>query len=88
MLPEDLAQGTIFGLAPRIRFDLAVNAFVMQAWRNHLVPIWGSGEVWWPFFHVRDAVDACIHLLGAPTEKIRGESSNLLHKNYRILDWT
>ncbi len=58
----------------------------MQVWRNRLIPIWGSGEVWRPFLHVRDAVDAYIHLLGAPTEKIRGESFNLLHKNYRILE--
>jgi nucleoside-diphosphate-sugar epimerase len=84
--PTILRKGTIFGLAPRMRFDLSINAFVMQAWRQRLIPIWGSGEVWRPFLHVRDAVDAYIHLLGAPTEKIRAEAFNLLHKNYRILE--
>src|SRR5215213_8200676 len=85
--PTMLRKGTIFGLAPRrMRFDLVVNAFVMQAWRNRLIPIWGSGEVWRPFLHIRDAVDAYIHLLWVPTEKIRGEIFNLSHKNYRILE--
>ncbi|MEJ7873467.1 MAG: SDR family oxidoreductase, partial [Rubrobacteraceae bacterium] len=84
--PAMLRKGTIFGLAPRMRFDLVVNAFVMQVWRNQLIPIWGSGEVWRPMLHIRDAVDAYIHLLYVPTGKIRGEAFNLVHKNYRILE--
>jgi nucleoside-diphosphate-sugar epimerase len=84
--PTMLRKATIFGLAPRMRFDLVVNAFVLQAWRNQLIPIWGSGEVWRPFLHIRDAVDAYIHLLWVPTGKIRGEAFNLVHKNYRILE--
>src|SRR5215203_1567374 len=84
--PVILRKGTIFGLAPRMRFDLVVNAFVLQAWRNQLIPIWGSGEVWRPLLHIRDAVDAYIHLLYVPTSKIRGEAFNLVHKNYRVLE--
>ena len=84
--PTMLRKATIFGLSPRMRFDLVVNAFVLQAWRNQLIPIWGSGEVWRPFLHIRDAVDAYIHLLYVHTEKIRGEAFNLVHKNYRILE--
>ena len=84
--PVILRKGTIFGLAPRMRFDLVVNAFVLQAWRNQLIPIWGSGEVWRPLLHIRDAVDAYIHLLYVPTGKIRGEAFNLVHKNYRVLE--
>jgi nucleoside-diphosphate-sugar epimerase len=84
--PVILRKGTIFGLAPRMRFDLVVNAFVLQAWRNQLIPIWGSGEVWRPMLHIRDAADAYIHLLYVPTGKIRGETFNLVHKNYRVLE--
>jgi nucleoside-diphosphate-sugar epimerase len=84
--PTMLRKGTIFGLAPRMRFDLVVNAFVMQVWRNQLIPIWGSGEVWRPMLHIRDAVDAYIHLLYVPIGKIRGEAFNLVHKNYRVLE--
>ena len=84
--PTLLRKGTIFGLAPRMRFDLVVNIFVLHAWRNRLLTVHGSGEVWRPLLHIRDAVDAYIHLLWAPTERIRGEAFNLVHKNYRILE--
>ncbi len=84
--PTMLRKATIFGLAPRMRFDLVVNAFVLQVWRNQFIPIWGSGEAWRPFLHIRDAVDAYIHLLHVPTDKIRGEAFNLVHKNYRVLE--
>lgn len=84
--PAILRKGTIFGLAPRMRFDLVVNIFVLHAWRNRLLTVHGSGEVWRPLLHIRDAVDAYIHLLWTPTEKIRAQTFNLVHKNYRILE--
>src|SRR5215210_6554645 len=84
--PTIVRKGTIFGLAPRMRFDLVVNVFVLHAWRNRLLTVHGSGEVWRPLLHIRDAVDAYLHLLWTPTAKIRGETFNLVHKNYRILE--
>ena len=84
--PVMVRKGTIFGLAPRMRFDLVVNIFVLHAWRNRLLTVHGSGEVWRPLLHIRDAVDAYIHLLWAPTGKIEGETFNLVHKNYRVLE--
>ena len=84
--PTILRKGTIFGLAPRMRFDLVVNVFVLHAWRKRLLMVHGSGEVWRPLLHIRDAVDAYLHLLSAPTAKTRGEAFNLVHKNYRVLE--
>jgi nucleoside-diphosphate-sugar epimerase len=84
--PTMLRKGTIFGLAPRMRFDLVVNIFVLHAWRKRLLTVHGSGEVWRPLLHIRDAVDAYLHLLSAPTGKIRCEAFNLVHKNYRVLE--
>jgi nucleoside-diphosphate-sugar epimerase len=84
--PTMLRKGTIFGLAPRMRFDLVVNTFLLHAWRSRLLTVHGSGEVWRPLLHIRDAVDAYLHLLWASPEKIRGEAFNLVHKNYRILE--
>jgi len=84
--PTIVRKGTIFGLAPRMRFDLVVNIFVLHAWRKRLLTVHGSGEVWRPLLHIRDAVDAYLHLLWAPTGKIRSETFNLVHKNYRILE--
>ena len=84
--PTILRKGTIFGLAPRMRFDLVVNVFVLHAWRTRLLTVHGSGEAWRPLLHIRDAVDAYLHLLWAPTPKIWGETFDLVHKNYRILE--
>jgi nucleoside-diphosphate-sugar epimerase len=74
------------GLAPRMRFDLVVNVFTLHAWRKKVLTVHGHGEVWRPLLHIRDAVDAYIHLLWAPTEKTRCEVFNVVHKNYRILE--
>jgi nucleoside-diphosphate-sugar epimerase len=84
--PVMLRKGTIFGLSPRMRFDLVVNVFTLHAWRNQLLTVHGHGEAWRPLLHIRDAVDAYIHLLSAPTDKIRGEAFNVIHKNYRVLE--
>jgi nucleoside-diphosphate-sugar epimerase len=84
--PTLLRQGTIFGMAPRMRFDLVVNVFVLHAWCNRLLTVHGSGEAWRPLLHIRDAVDAYLHLLCSPTEKVRSETFNLVHKNYRVLE--
>ncbi len=84
--PVFLRKGTVFGLSPRMRFDLVVNAFTLHAWRSRLLTVHGHGEAWRPLLHVRDAVDAYIHLLWAPREKIRGDAFNIVHKNYRVLE--
>ena len=84
--PVMLRKGTLFGLAPRMRFDLVVNVFTLHAWRNRLLTVHGHGEAWRPLLHIRDAVDAYVHLLNAPIDKIRGQAFNVVHKNYRVLE--
>lgn len=84
--PVLLRKGTLFGLAPRMRFDLAVNTFTLHAWYKRQLTVHGSGEAWRPLLHVRDAVDAYLYCLVAPTEKVRAQIFNVLHKNYRVLE--
>jgi nucleoside-diphosphate-sugar epimerase len=84
--PVIVRKGTIFGAAPRMRFDLVVNTFTLHAWRKGQVTVHGHGEAWRPLLHIRDAVDAYTHLLWSPTEQIRCEIFNLVHKNYRVLE--
>lgn len=84
--PVILRKGTLFGLAPRMRFDLVVNVFTLNAWRERKLTVFGSGEAWRPLVHVRDAVDAYLYCLALPTEKVRGQIFNLVHKNYRVLE--
>ena len=85
-VPVMLRKGTVFGLSPRMRFDLVVNVFTLHAWKNRTLTVHGHGEAWRPLLHIRDAVDAYIHMLNAPQEKIRGEAFNVVHKNYRVLE--
>jgi nucleoside-diphosphate-sugar epimerase len=67
-VPVLLRKGTIFGLGPRMRFDLVVNVFTLHAWKNQQLTVHGHGEAWRPLLHIRDASDAYIHLLSAPVE--------------------
>jgi nucleoside-diphosphate-sugar epimerase len=84
--PIIVRKGTIFGPSPRMRFDLVVNAFCLDAWNKRLLTVHGRGEMWRPLLHIQDAVDAYTRLLSAPVDQVRGEIFNLVYKNYRILE--
>jgi nucleoside-diphosphate-sugar epimerase len=72
-----LRNATIFGLAPRMRFDLAINIMTMRAWHERVIFIMGGGKQWRPFIHVRDVVRAMIHALEEPAELVAGEIFNV-----------
>jgi nucleoside-diphosphate-sugar epimerase len=84
--PVVLRKGTLFGLAPRMRFDLVINVFTLHAWQKRQLTVYGSGEAWRPLLHVREAADAYIYCLAAPPAKVRAQVFNVLHKNYRLLE--
>jgi nucleoside-diphosphate-sugar epimerase len=81
--PEDdwlcatsLRFATIFGVSPRMRFDLTVNEFTCELIvRRHLV-VFGE-QFWRPYVHVRDAAAAIRLTLSAPTELVRGQVYNV-----------
>lgn len=84
--PVILRKGTLFGLSPRMRFDLVINVFTLNAWKKRQLTVFGSGEAWRPLLHIRDAVDAYIYCLISPEEKVRSQIFNVIHKNYRVLE--
>jgi len=55
-----LRNATVFGVAPRMRFDLAVNIMTLRAWRDNLMYIMGTGKQYRPFVHVNDVVRAFV----------------------------
>lgn len=67
---------TVYGLAPRPRFDMIVNQFVWEAFRNHKLVIYQRGYSR-SFVHIQDAVRGIMLGLHAPEETIRGEVYNL-----------
>jgi nucleoside-diphosphate-sugar epimerase len=75
--PVILRNATVFGLAPRMRFDLAINIMTLRAWRERVIYIMGGGEQWRPFIHVGDVVRALMLALEAPAAKVAGETFNV-----------
>lgn len=75
--PTILRNATIFGLAPRMRFDLAINVMTMRAWKDRVIYIMGGGEQWRPFVHVKDVVRAFILCFESEAEKIHDEIFNV-----------
>lgn len=84
--PVILRQGTVFGLSPRMRWDLVVNAFVMHAFKRSRLDVWYGGEACRPVVHIKDVAEAHIRCFGAEPEKVRGEIFHVVYKNYRTLE--
>jgi nucleoside-diphosphate-sugar epimerase len=82
--PVILRKGTIFGFSPRMRYDLVVNTFVQGALGKGIMTIFYGGEMWRPLVDVRDAAKAYIACLQAPEAKVRGQTFNLVNRNFRI----
>src|SRR3954451_13858500 len=82
-----LRFATIYGVAPRMRFDLTVNEFTRDLWPDKQLEVFGE-QFWRPYVHVRDAARAIRTVLEAPLEAVRGEVFNVgdTRENYRKLD--
>lgn len=82
--PVVLRKGSVYGYSPRMRFDLVVNAFVLNALQSGRLVLHNGGEMWRPLLSIQDAAAAYQLMLEAPVEKIRGEIFNVTNGNYRI----
>ncbi len=71
-----LRLATVFGLSPRMRFDLVVNALTAAAVVDHRITIFG-GTQWRPNVHCRDAARAFRLALEAPAADVAGEVFNV-----------
>lgn len=74
--PVVLRFATIFGVSPRMRFDLTVNEFTRDMLTRRRLIVFGE-QFWRPYVHVRDAACA-IHLaLTSPAALVRGQVFNV-----------
>ena len=71
-----LRFSTVYGLSPRIRFDLTVNEFTRNAVINGEQEIWGQ-QFWRPYCHVDDLARSVVLVLENPEEKIRANVFNV-----------
>lgn len=72
-----LRQSTVYGMSPRVRFDLAINGMTYGAWKTGKLPLMRDGSQWRPMVHVRDTAAAQMFMLTAPAEKVNGQIFNV-----------
>jgi len=81
--PVLLRLGTLFGLSPRMRFDIIVNYLTQKAVREKKISIFG-GEQWRPLLHVQDAARAFQLAMESPLEKVANQIFNVGLANLKI----
>ena len=67
--PVSLRFATIYGMSPRMRFDLTVNEFTKELALGRELKVYGE-QFWRPYCHVRDYSRAVIAILRAPQEAV------------------
>jgi nucleoside-diphosphate-sugar epimerase len=82
-----LRFATVFGVAPRMRFDLTVNEFTRDLWADRQLEVFGE-QFWRPYVHVRDAARGIRTVLEAPVDAVAGQVFNVgdSSQNFRKLD--
>jgi len=67
--PTSLRFSTVYGLSPRMRFDLTVNEFTKDLALGKELVVFGE-QFWRPYCHVKDFSNAFITVLKSPNEKV------------------
>jgi nucleoside-diphosphate-sugar epimerase len=82
-----LRFATVFGISPRMRFDLTVNEFTRDVSLGAELIVFGE-QFWRPYVHVRDAAQAVVLALETPADTVRGAVFNVgdNEANHRKLD--
>lgn len=82
--PTALRFSTVYGLSPRMRFDLTVNEFTREVTLGRELVIFGE-QFWRPYCHVEDLARGCIAVLEAAPDKVRQNVFNVgdTNENYQ-----
>jgi len=80
-------QATMYGLSPRMRFDLAINGMTLGLWQDGSIPMLRDGTQWRPFIHIRDTTKAFVLALQSEKKLVAGERFNVgsNEQNYQIM---
>ena len=70
-----LRLATVYGVAPRMRFDLTVNQFTIEAYCDRVLSIYGE-QFWRPYVHVQDVARAIEMVLDNP-QATHGQTFNV-----------
>ena len=82
-----LRQATVYGLSPRMRFDLAINGMTLGIYEHGRIPVLRDGTQWRPMVHVRDTSSAFLAVLEAESTTVNGQIFNVgsEEQNFQIL---
>jgi len=69
-IPTALRFSTVYGLSPRMRFDLTVNEFIREVAFDKELLIFGE-QFWRPYCHVEDLARSCVTVLESETDKVK-----------------
>lgn len=75
--PVIFRSATVFGLAPRMRFDLVINRMALMATHQRRIEVDGNGLQNRPFVHVEDVGKAILAVLNFDFGQIRQRTFNL-----------
>lgn len=75
-IPTCLRFSTVYGVSPRIRFDLTVNEFTRELQLGRELTIFGE-QFWRPYCHVEDLARASWTIIESPVEKVAFEVFNV-----------
>ena len=75
---------TVCGYAPRLRLDLTVNILTNHAINNRKITVFGGSQMR-PNIHINDMVDAYLHLLNAPYDRVDGGVYNVGYQNLPVM---
>lgn len=86
--PVFMRSGTVYGLSPRMRFDLVVNN--LMAWTVDTGEIFlkSDGLAWRPIIHLRDVAKAFVSMLEVDRQQVHLQAFNVAadSENYQIRD--
>jgi len=82
-----LRFSSLYGLSPRMRFDIAVNEMVLEFFKKGKITVRGKDNQR-PFLHIKDAIQAYKLVVQSKVEKITGQIFNVGsdEQNYKIGD--
>jgi nucleoside-diphosphate-sugar epimerase len=74
--PTVLRFSTVYGMSPRMRFDLTVNEFTKEFALGRELVVYGE-NYWRPYCHVGDFSGAILAVLNAPMDKVASNVFNV-----------
>jgi len=82
-----LRPGTMYGLSPKMRFDLVVNGMTWALQEFKKINVMRDGTQWRPNVHVKDVSRVILKLIDSEREEIQKEIFNVgaNDQNYQIL---